>query len=112
VYAALPLSATTGVQGNIFRKANAIAETKPLDTVARDDLEQFWPAAKIVRTDDGDYRWRTTLPHDAVAARIADAVAAIDYDKVKPSVREDRRPAYFGAWSIMMDVQDMRDVWS
>jgi hypothetical protein len=37
----------------------------------RDDLEHFWPAAKIVRTDDGDYLFRTVLPREVVAKRIA-----------------------------------------
>jgi hypothetical protein len=45
---------------------------------ARDDLEHFWPAAKIIRTDQRDYRFRTTLPRETVAKRIAEAVAGID----------------------------------
>src|SRR5262245_987015 len=40
-------------------------------SVARRDIEHYWPSAKIVRTDDGDYRFRTRLPRDEVAARIA-----------------------------------------
>ena len=71
----------------------------------RDDIEHYWPAAKIVRTDDGDYLYRTTLPREAVATRIAEAIAKIDYPKVKPAVAEDRRLAYFDAWGIMMDLQ-------
>jgi hypothetical protein len=74
----------------------------------RDDIEYFWPTAQIVRTDDADYRFRTTLPCEVVAARIAEAIARIDYHKVKPAVSADRELAYFAAWSIMMDLQQSR----
>jgi len=71
-------------------------------SVARRDIEHYWPSAKIVRTDDGDYRFRTRLPRDEVAARIAQAVAAIDYPKVKPAVAKDRKHTYFTVWDTMM----------
>jgi len=50
--------------------------------VARDDLEHFWPAAKIVRTDDGDYLFakrtadRTAKINDA----ISEAIDSPDHD--------------------------------
>jgi hypothetical protein len=73
---------------------------------ARDDIEHYWPASKIVRTDQRDYRFRTTLPRETVAKRIAEAVAGIDYTKVKSSASADRELAYFGVWSIIMGLQD------
>ena len=42
----------------------------------------------------------TTLPRQAVAARIAQAIAAINYDKVKPSVSADRQDTY--TWGIII----------
>jgi hypothetical protein len=73
---------------------------------AHDDLAHYWPASKIVRTDQRDYRFRTTLPRETVAKRIAEAVAGIDYTKVKSSASADRELAYFGVWSIIMGLQD------
>jgi hypothetical protein len=70
------------------------------------DLAHYWPASKIVRTDQRDYRFRTTLPRETVAKRIAEAVAGIDYTKVKSSASADRELAYFGVWSIIMGLQD------
>jgi hypothetical protein len=73
--------------------------------IARDDLTHYFPQVKIQVTPKGDYRYRVTLPSDLVAKRIANAVYAIDYPKVKPSVAADRADAYFAVWSIMMDLQ-------
>jgi hypothetical protein len=71
----------------------------------RDDLEHYWPAAKIVRTDERDYLFRTTLPREVVAQQIAEVIAKIDYTNVKDSVSNDRHLAYFNVWSIIMDLQ-------
>jgi hypothetical protein len=76
----------------------------------RADIEHYWPAAKIVRTDDGDYLFRTTLSREVVAARIAETIARIDYPKVKPAVSAERELAYFEASSVIMSVQDAQDV--
>jgi hypothetical protein len=72
----------------------------------RIDLAHFWPNGQIARTAKADYRFRLVLPCEVVAARISEAIAAIDYPKVKPAVAEDRRLAYFDAWSIMMNLQE------
>jgi hypothetical protein len=54
------------------------------------DIEHFWPTARVIRTDTRDYRYRVMLPREAVAKRIAEAVAGIDYGMVKSSVSADR----------------------
>jgi hypothetical protein len=79
---------------------------------ARNDLRHYWPNADkmIVRTDDGDYRYRLVLPREAVATKIARAITSIDYPKVKPAVSADRADTYFAVWSVIMDIQDMKDV--
>src|SRR5690349_9298870 len=84
--------------------------TKPdmlmVRSVARADIAAFWPKAKIVEMSEADYRFRTTMPRDEVAARIMKVVAEINYDRVKPSVAKDRKPTYLEAWSAMMALQD------
>jgi len=84
--------------------------TKPgmlmVRSVAREDIAQFWPRARIVEMSEADYRFRTTLPREEVAARIAQAVLEIDYEKVKPSVGKDREHTYLEVWSAMMSLQD------
>jgi hypothetical protein len=83
--------------------------TKPdmlmVRSVARADIARFWPTAKILEMSEADYRFRTTLPRQAAAARIAQAVQEIDYDKVKPSVSKDRGHTYFAVWDTMMALQ-------
>jgi hypothetical protein len=85
-------------------------ETKRGMLMVRSPGRHYFPLAKIVRTDDRDYLYRTTLPREVVAQRIAEVIAKIDYTNVKDSVSDDRHLAYFNVWSIIMDVQDMRDV--
>jgi hypothetical protein len=84
--------------------------TKPgmlmVRSVAREDIAKFWPDVKIVELPEADYRYRTTLPRDEVAARIMKVVAEINYDRMKPSVAKGRKPTYLEAWSAMMALQD------
>src|SRR5262249_28666686 len=44
--------------------------------------------------------------HVEVAARIAHAVAAIEYDKVKPIAGKARSHTFFQVWDTMMALQD------
>jgi len=85
-------------------------QTKPgmlmVRSVACEDIARFWPKAKIIPMLEADYRYRTTLPRDEVATRIAQAVHGIDYEKVKPSVSKDRSHTYFEVWNAMMSLQD------
>ena len=78
-------------------------------SIAREDIARFWPKAEIVEMAEADYRFRATLPRDAVAARIAQAVHAIDYEKVKPSVGKDRQHIFFTVWDAMMALQEPPD---
>jgi hypothetical protein len=43
-------------------------------------------------------RTKACVPREAVAKRIAEAIAAIDYPKVKPAVSVDRQLTYLQAW--------------
>jgi hypothetical protein len=37
---------------------------------------------------------------------VARCIEDITYDRVKPSVAEDRRLAYYDVWGVMMGLQD------
>ena len=64
-------------------------------SISRDDLAYYFPQAKIKSTPNGDYHYRITLPAKDVVQVVARCIEGITYDKVKPCVAEDRRPAYF-----------------
>jgi len=79
------------------------------------DLEHYFPDAKVVRTEKRDYLFRTVLPKEQVAKRIALAVEQIDYcgalgTSFKSSVEERRRPFYFNVWNEMAEMQDRLNV--
>jgi hypothetical protein len=84
--------------------------TKPgmlmVRSVAREDVAAFWPEARIIEMDDADYRFRTTLPRDEVAARITQAVQEINYDRVKPIAGKGRSHTFFQVWDTMMALQE------
>jgi hypothetical protein len=75
-------------------------------SISRDDLAHYFPGAKIIATPRGDYHYRVTLPASDVAKVVARCIEDITYDRVKPSVAEDRRLAYYDVWGVMMGLQD------
>jgi len=75
--------------------------------ITRADITNHWPDAKITCTPAGDYRYRTTLPDARVIERIAKAIAAIDYDKVKPAILDkSKSDLHMSVFFSMMDYQD------
>jgi hypothetical protein len=70
------------------------------------DIERVFPEAEVRETPARDYRFRTLIPRAEVAAALARAVEAIDYDNFKSSVKDgDRHDAYFDAWEAMAGAQ-------
>lgn len=77
------------------------------------DIERVFPAAKVRRTDDRDYRYRAYVSREDVAPRLAEAVTAISYRNFKNSVApaETRRHgAYLLVWETVWRFQQaLRD---
>jgi hypothetical protein len=73
----------------------------------RNDLERLWPQAIVLETPLRDYRYRTTLPREVVAAALRDEFCELTYRNFKQAAREtDRRRAPFLAW-IWRDTAQM-----
>jgi hypothetical protein len=77
----------------------------------RGDIQRYFPAAKVARTENRDYLYRTVLGKEEVADRIAAAVQAIDYcgakgTSFKSVVGKNREPYYFAVWDTMWEMQE------
>lgn len=55
------------------------------------DIERVFPAARVTETPGADYRFRATLPREAVAQALAAAAQAIDYPNFKATLRSDTK---------------------
>jgi hypothetical protein len=64
----------------------------------RSHLKAIFPRAKIIESKDSDYRFRTILPRESVAATIFDRIISIDYDNFKNSVKDDRLHSMYALW--------------
>ena len=53
------------------------------------DIERIFPSAEVTETPDADYRFRATIPREAVAQALAAAAQAIDYPNFKATLRSD-----------------------
>ena len=74
----------------------------------RGDIEALFPGAKVEATPKRDYLYRTSLPREAVAVRVAEMVALIDYDNFKNSTALDRHAPYMNVWTTMYGLQQQR----
>ena len=71
------------------------------------DIEHYFPDARVIRTDDRDYLYRTLIPRTEVADRLCDTVMDIDYDNFKSAVTDHRRSRwYVMIWSVLEEMQD------
>ena len=71
------------------------------------DIERVFPEAAVSSEGGSDYAFRARLPRNRVAARIAEAVQAIDYGNFKATVTERRRhDVYMDVWSALARDQD------
>ena len=71
------------------------------------DIERHFPKAKVERTEERDYLFRTTLPRYQVAHRLFVAVLDIDYEEFKSAVTDKRRQAYyFDIWDTGYSMQE------
>ena len=75
------------------------------------DIQHYFPDAKAVRTEKRDYLFRTVLPKEQVARRIARAVEQINYcgahgTSFKSIVDKRRAPFYLNVWDTMSEMQE------
>ena len=69
------------------------------------DIEQVFPAAKVLHTPFRDYAYRTFLPRPIVAEAMAAYTAGISYTNFKNSVKDhDRHRFYYGAYNAMLSI--------
>tara|TARA_A100001037_G_C14684083_1_gene428671 strand:- start:126 stop:446 length:321 start_codon:yes stop_codon:yes gene_type:complete len=76
------------------------------------DIENVFPEAQTVRTDNRDYLYRTNLPREQVAQVLANIVNTIDYNNFKGSIDYvdiDRHDEYCKVWTLMRKSQQFRE---
>jgi hypothetical protein len=87
-------------------------ETNPEFLLARGrirgDLEKLFHGCKVEVTPEKDYRFRTHVTREAVAARLAELAAVIDYPNFKNACDDDRHDAYLDVWTSMYREQMRR----
>ena len=72
-----------------------------------EDIETYWPLAKVFVTPRADYLYRAYIPKDIVAQRIGGIVTDIDYDSYKGHIEDKRRGRWYVAvWDAMAHVRD------
>lgn len=72
------------------------------------DITNVFPEAKVRRTPDRDYLYRTSLPRKEVEDAIANEVSRINYSNFKDSVEDDKRHTlYERVWSVMFNAQEV-----
>ena len=74
---------------------------------AKGDIEAYWPTAYVREGEGTDYRFRSYIPRDQVANRLAKIVREINYPDFKASLRDRKRiPWYSRVWANMSAMQD------
>ena len=72
----------------------------------REHINNVFPNAKVIKTPDNDYRYRTFIADTEVAEVISKNIVDIDYNNFKNSVEENElHDTYSGFWSIMHSYQ-------
>jgi len=71
------------------------------------DLERLFPKneERVTTSTDRDYRFRVSVPKEAVAARLAELAQLINYDNFKEACPADRHAPYLRVWNVMYDLQ-------
>jgi hypothetical protein len=70
------------------------------------DIEAVFPEARILVLDSADYRYRSALPRDIVAAALQQQVQAVAYPNFKASVSQPaRKQWYHRVWELGNAVQ-------
>lgn len=71
-------------------------------------IEKMFPTAKVVTHDGRDYQFRTELPREVVAERMAQYVMEMTATNFKDSVKDKvYHHACYGVWSCMEKIQPM-----
>ncbi len=65
------------------------------------DLEKLFPGYKVETTPQRDYRFRISIPREAVALRYTELMAGITYDNFKDACPKDRQETYMTVWHTM-----------
>ena len=79
------------------------------------DIEAIFPAAEVLATPSGDYKFRADIPRDEVAGVIANNITNINYTNFKNSVDDyHRHEVYMDLWSAShgLEVKDESDLLS
>ncbi len=74
----------------------------------RGDLERLFPGCRVTVSPERDYRFRASVPREAVADRLAELAEVIDYDNFKDACPDDRHLPYLRVWSVMNSLQQDR----
>lgn len=70
------------------------------------DIERYFPAADVQRTDDADYLYRATIPRAQVMDVVMDVVRNINYTSFKGALKDKSRYDYHAqASSAMREMQ-------
>ena len=70
------------------------------------DIERVFPGAKVIKSPDTDYLFRTVLPRATVAEALARQVEDIRYQNFKDSVADNKlHNAYSRVWGTMANLQ-------
>ncbi|EKK5568018.1 hypothetical protein PN823_004438 [Enterobacter hormaechei] len=71
-------------------------------------IEKMFPDAAVVTLDGRDYQFRTELPREIVAARMAQYVMEMTATNFKDSVKDKvYHHACYGVWSCMEKIQPL-----
>jgi hypothetical protein len=71
-----------------------------------DDISNVFPNVEVVVIPNRDYKYRTFLSREVVAAALAKEVLGVDYTNFKKSVQDrDLHEAYKDVWLRMREVQ-------
>lgn len=73
------------------------------------DIERVFPDAKVTRTPERDYLFRSFIPRTVVGEAIGKLAASVSCDNFKNSVPDDdRHDAYASCWSAMNRLQQIK----
>jgi len=87
---------------SIVDKGDATHATLLVRARRAGDIERVFPEAVVSDKGGSDYAFRARLPRGRVAARLAEAVLAVDYGNFKATVTDRRRhDVYMDVWAVL-----------
>ena len=71
------------------------------------DILCLFSDAEVVHTPDNDYQFRAMIDAEQVGRVIAEEIAAINYRRFKPEVKDRKlHDSYMGCWHAMLGIQE------